>query len=182
MFKMDDPILSGFLEDSLLKGYRLAKQSKNFALLPEPLTYPPLKYVLLFNDIEYLSYEPGHSIEKVKGTVHVIVKFPLDYLRSVDQNLYVKIAAVLEQDFFHPNVYSSIGTICLGRQFSPGTPLDSLTWHIFDIITYRNFTVNENDALNPQACRFMRENPGIIKSLNNESLRGRRFLSEIKKD
>ena len=179
MFNIDDPILSGFLEDSLSKGCRLVEQSKNFTLLPDPSTYPPLQYILLFHDIEYLSYDPGHSIEKVKGTIHVIVKFPANYLRSMDPLLYAKIATVLEQDFFHPNVYSSIGTICLGHQFLPGTPLDSLTWHIFDIITYRNFTVNENDALNPQACRFIRENPGIIKTLNNESLRGRRFLSEI---
>jgi hypothetical protein len=60
---------------------------------------------------------------------------------------------------------SDAGNVCLGGDFAPGTPLSGIVWELFEIVTYRNCTVDERNALNPEACRMVREYPLLLEQL-----------------
>jgi hypothetical protein len=41
---------------------------------------------------------------------------------------------------------------------------------LFEIVTYRNCTVDERNALNPEACRLVREYPSLLTKLGRPPL------------
>lgn len=58
-------------------------------------------------------------------------------------------------DVWHPNIRPPF--VCLGR-IDPGTPLVDLIHRCFELITFENVTMREDDALNRPACAWARRN------------------------
>jgi hypothetical protein len=194
---MDD-IFRSFLVESHTQAAALVAESDILHVVPHPLTAlptvyfpvmthvassPPTIYLILFEDVAYLSATPTGIVEMTTGSLPVEVRFPPDYLRSTDPTLYLKLVTLLDPlsfalphaDFFHPNHDPITGAICLGADFRPGTPLPALIWHIYDIITYANFSVDERNALNPAAGRYWRDHPDELSELPIKPLRRRKL-------
>jgi hypothetical protein len=128
---------------------------------------PPCAYTCTFR-VPYLRRLPSGVVDVHPGPVVCGVRFPEDYLRCIDPMLFLKIASVFNPDFLHPNVLA--GAVCLGSRFAPGTPITGLIWELYEIVTYRNCTVDERDALNPEACRLIREYPALREKLERPRL------------
>jgi hypothetical protein len=161
-----DHIFQTFLENTAVDAAELQDRSAVMTLTPLP-PLPPSRYACMFQ-IPYLHRLRSGIVAIHPGPVHCYIRFPEDYLRSADDRLYMKVASVLDPQFVHPNVL--VGAICLGSAFSPGTPIGALIWELFDIVTYRNCTVDERNALNPEACRLVREYPSLLEQLDRPSL------------
>jgi hypothetical protein len=154
-------VFEKFLENSLAEASALEKQSDVLELVPLP-PLPPSTYLCKFA-VPYLRRQADGTIALAEGPVIAAVHFPEDYLRSVDHWLYLKVATLLTPDFIHPNVRG--GTVCLGADFAPGTPIKGLLWELYDIVTYQNFSLVEHNALNAEACRLLRARQELVKSL-----------------
>jgi hypothetical protein len=116
----------------------------------------------------------------MQGPVNVGVGFPTDYLHGATPDLQYRVACLLTPRFLHPNVYR--GTVCLGAGFAPGTSISELLWEIFGIVSYSNIGLDERNALDPEACRLLREHPELLAELPRKPfLRRRRSIKlEVK--
>lgn len=161
-----DHVFETFLENTAADAFELQDRSDVMTLTPLP-PFPASRYSCTFQ-IPYLHRLQSGIVAVHPGPVHCYISFPEDYLRSADDRLFMKVACVLDPAFLHPNVLA--GAICLGSAFAPGTPIGALVWELFDIATYRNCTVDERNALNPEACRLVREYPGLLQQLEKPSL------------
>jgi hypothetical protein len=159
-----------FLENTRIEASELEGKSRLFRLHGMPPS-PSSRYQLTF-DLAYLRRTASGTVERANGPVHCLLHFPGDYLRSADPKLYLKVAFMLTSQFVHPNVRD--GSICLGVNFAPGSPITAVVWQVFDIVTYRNNTVDERNALNPEACRLLRARPELIDQLDRPPLFGRK--------
>jgi hypothetical protein len=56
---------------------------------------------------------------------------------------------------FHPNTTSSL--MCIGT-IRPGTGIAELCARAYEVLTFQSFTANEHDALNREACAWVRRN------------------------
>ena len=174
-------IFNSFLVDSFNKGMEIARESDVLDILYDDTSNPPWRYLLLFKGIEYLLHNHSGIVETVRSLVPVEVHFPPDYLRTADPGLYLKIAKIVDPltlrrpnaGFFHPNYDPLTGAICLGAKFAPGTSLPVLIFHIYSIITYENYSVDERNCLDPAAARYLRENPEAVAFLRVTPLRRR---------
>jgi hypothetical protein len=121
------------------------------------LSKEPSQFLVRLDKINYLikDHDSG-QVQLIKAPVNFYIHFPIDYSRSIDPYLYLRVVTVLRPDFFHPNIRIPQGWVCLGHNFQPGTPLADLIYHLYEIITYQNTTVDERDAYNPEACRYLR--------------------------
>ncbi|MFQ6114402.1 MAG: hypothetical protein ACE5NG_10010 [bacterium] len=174
-----DKIYLRFLENSFEKAKQLEAES-DILTIEGKRGNPPYNFLLKFEPIHHLIQNIDNGqIQLTEGPVFVDIYFPEDYLRSLDPDFYLKVVGILNPEFFHPNVKMLLGYVCLGHDFLPGTPLSDLIYHLYDIITYHNTTVDERDAFNPAACRYLREYPEIIKQLNNPPLRRRKLKVNI---
>jgi hypothetical protein len=175
-----DSVYSGFLCTSFEQAKQLEVDSDIFKILDHQGD-PPSRFLLQFEGIEYLNQNLETSaVAVVKQPLLVDVHFPRDYLRSTDPQLYLKMVTLLHPEFFHPNVSLPFGYICLGHDFLPGTVLSDLAFHIHEIITYQNMTVDERDAFNPSACRYLRQYPEVLDNLRRPPLRRRRLVLDGK--
>ena len=147
---MDD-VFQTFLDNTAKDAAELQVRSDVVVLDPLP-PLPPSRYSCTFQ-VPHLRRLPSGIVEIHPGPVLCGISFPEDYLRSTDPKLFMKMASVLNPGFLHPNVL--FGSVCLGSAFTPGTPIGALVWELFDIVTYRNCTVDERNALNPEACRLV---------------------------
>ncbi len=78
---------------------------------------------------------------------------PSTYLREVDP---AKVLTWLgPREVWHPNIRPPF--VCLGK-IAPGTPLTDLVHRCFELITFENVTMREDDALNRAACAWARRN------------------------
>lgn len=99
--------------------------------------------------------------------------FPSTYLREVDP---LRIVTMLEpRNIWHPNVRAPF--LCLGHM-PPGTGLVSIVHQVFEIITYQRVTMREDDALNPIACGWTRQNRHLLP-IDPRPLRRRRRRLDI---
>lgn len=184
---MLDGIFKSFLEDGLRRAMEIASESDILEVIPHPSYSPSLLYLLVFNDVAYLRDSGDNNINVSRGIVCVEIRFPLDYLRSTDSNLYLKTATILDPSsllhpdpyLFHPNYDPVSGCICLGADFLPGTPLNNLIFHIYDIISYSNYSTDERNGLNAVACRYLRDHPEVISNLRIMPLRRRRLAAKV---
>ena len=157
-----DPVLSAFLENTKLEAIALVARSDVLTIVPLGPGALSSGYVCEFS-LPYLRRLPNGTVEVAPGPVLIGVRFPEDYLRSADPHLYVKVASVITPDLIHPNI--SGGMVCLGASFSPGTSLTALLWELYDIVSYQNVTLDERNALNPEACRLLREHQQLLEPL-----------------
>lgn len=175
-----DKIYLRFLENSFEKARQLEAES-DILTIADKRGNPPYHFLLKFEPVHHLvqNFDTG-QVQLIQAPVLLDVCFPEDYLRSLDPELYLKMVAILNPAFFHPNVKPFLGYVCLGHDFLPGTPLSDLIYHLYDIITYQNTTVDEQDAFNPAACSYLRQYPEVLKQIQNPPLRRRKLNLNIK--
>ncbi len=175
-----DKVFCRFLQNSFRRAKQLAEKSEVLSIIDQEGD-PPFLFLLEFNNITHLIKDPeSGGVVPFTSPVFANVFFPPDYLRSVDPALYLKMVTIPNQGFFHPNVKLPHGWVCLGHEYLPSTDLSDLIFHVYDIITYQNMTVDERDALNPEACRYLRRNPDIIAGLKSPPLRHRELHVKVK--
>lgn len=158
---MGDRVFLAFLHNTLIQALALVEESDILRILPLP-PLPPSRYLCEFQ-VPYLRRLPSGVVDVAPGPVRAGLSFPENYLYAADPHLYLKVASMLTQDFVHPNVRGSV--ICLGSAFAPGTPFRVLAWELYDILAYRNVTMDERNALNGEACRLLRACPEMVDRL-----------------
>ncbi len=151
-----DPYLR-FLENTWLAAQSLAEESRVLRIRPRGVP-PPAAYLLSF-DIPYLRLTNGGSVEIAPGPVTASIYLPPEYLHSGDPSLPLRVVTVDTPRFVHPNVNR---TVCLGSAFRPGTPFRALVGALYSVLTYRVFSTDERNALNPMACRLLREHAHLL--------------------
>ena len=155
-----DRVFSAFLRNSHQEVMELTRKSDILSMTPLGAA-PPSEYRIQFA-LPYLSWESSGAV-LMPGPVNVGIGFPNHYLRSTDPDLQYKVASVLTPRFLHPNVHR--GAICLGAAFAPGTSISELLWEMFGIVSYSNICLDERNALDPAACRLLRERPELLGEL-----------------
>lgn len=153
-----------FLENTTSEAAELAERSD--VLTITPLAPAPAPAYLCAFDLSYIRRLPAGTVDIASGPIMAVLHIPEDYLRSVDHHLYLRVASVLTPDLVHPNILG--GTVCLGSAFAPGTSITWLLWELFDIASYQNVTFDERNALNPEACRLLREHSHLIDRLQHK--------------
>jgi hypothetical protein len=85
------------------------------------------------------------------------IRLPESYLRLANP------AEILTwlgpEEIWHPNI--SPPFVCVG-DIAPGTPLVDLLHRCFELITYQNVTMREDDALNGAACAWARQHSDLF--------------------
>jgi hypothetical protein len=142
-----DEILNLFLRTQRDEGMRLAAESD----LVELAAIDDRRYVA--------TYSCNGLVRDGNGDVHehdhfgVGIRFPDDYLRSANPGEILTWLG--PNEIWHPNIGPPF--ICLGT-IVPGTPLVDLLHRCFEVITFENVTMREDDALNQPACAWARRN------------------------
>ena len=174
-----DKIYSRFLQKSYEQAKALEAESDILQIVDKKGD-PPFAVLLQFSGIEHLiqNHQTG-QVQMISEPVLADGYFPADYLRNVDPDLYLKVVAILSPDFFHPNVKMPFGWVCLGHDFLPGTTLGDLIFHLYDIISYQNTTVDERDAFNPAACRYLRQYPEVLNEMSRPPIRRRKLKLNV---
>ena len=162
---MDD-VFRLFLENTHAEALEFAARSDVLQIRPEK-SDPPYIYYCEFQ-ASFLGRLPDGTVGIQPGPVRCLIRFPSDYLLSLEPRLYMRVASVLTPNFVHPNVFG--GVVCLGDGFGPGTPISEVIWLLFQIVSYRNCTLDERNAMNAEACRLLRASPGLLGRLERPRL------------
>ena len=80
-------------------------------------------------------------------------------------------------DIVHPNILGSY--ICLGPEFGPTTPIALVLWELYDILAYQNFTTDERNAFNSEACRVLRAHPDVLTRLSFRPFMRRKLEAQV---
>ena len=148
---MADSILDAWATRQYFESMDFAGRSPVLRLAPAAGTQPPRRYIAEFH-CDGLVHAPS-GIEVVNR--HIVgINFPAHYLRTPTRpgEVVTWIAPATE---WHPNVNAPFA--CPGP-IPPGMSLLNLLHQIFQMITWQRFTPREDDALNPAACRWARQN------------------------
>lgn len=156
-----DPVFHNFLTSVWREAKNLQARSDVLTITPLP-PLPPSTFLAEF-ELPYLQRLRDGLIGVAPGPISAVLRFPENYLRSADPLLSARVVSVLTDDLVHPNVYGPV--VCLGSAFAPGTPLVPLLWELWEIFTYQNLTLDERNALDPEACRLLRAHPGLLAQL-----------------
>lgn len=151
---MQDHVFINFLERQLADGMSLAASSDILKLRPLSNGLgPPQRYLAQFH-CRGLIQEPGDRIGEA-NLFEVGIFFPNDYLRrAATPEVLTWLSPVAA---FHPNILGPAGAICIGRM-EPATNLVSILYQVFELIVFRSFNSQENNALNRTACAWARNN------------------------
>lgn len=160
---LSDAVFATFLQRTVVESMDAAGESDILTLVPLP-PLPPATYRCEFS-VRYLRRIGAGLVEPAPGPVVAALHFPQDYLRSVDAHLGVRVVSLVTPDVVHPNVRGA--AVCLGAGFAPGTPIRTLLWELYEILTYRNVTLDERNALDPEACRLLRARPELLAQLGD---------------
>jgi len=148
-------IVDEFLTRTAQAGHKLAEESDIMTLSRVPIAGAGL-FAASFA-IPYLALGPGRFVGIAAGPIEVMIHLGPDYLRQVNP---LEVAMIAQADFFHPNFRWPV--LCLGA-IRAGTPLPVLLRHVYEIITYQNFSTD--DGLNPEACQRLRDEPALLDRL-----------------
>lgn len=171
-----DRVFEAFCFAAQREAEALAAQSDVLtvrALPPEPTS----RFVLQFR-VPYLRRTKQQTINVAPGPVQAIVHFPADYLLGTTPQLWFRVAMITTPDFVHPNVRD--GIVCLGSQFSPGTPFRIIIRELYGIVSFQTMTLDERNAMDPEICRLLRADPQILNALSAPSLTRRVHRVTIK--
>ena len=145
-----DEILKDFLETQRAEGMRLADESD----LLELTSIDDQRYVATFSCKGLVRDAAGEVHEHDRFGVGI--RFPDNYLRSVNPGEILTWLG--PKEVWHPNIGEpGAPFICLGT-IVPGTSLVELLHRCFEVITFENVTMREDDALNRPACAWARRN------------------------
>jgi hypothetical protein len=147
---MTDHVLAGFLERQREDGLALAAQSDLVTLVPLPGT-PTQRYLLQLRCKGLVRTSTGEIAEADRFLLGIW--FPDDYLRRADP--FRVLTWLGPSNAFHPNVRPPFA--CIGRLVAR-TPLVDIIYRAFEVVTYRRVTMQEDDALNHDACVWARRN------------------------
>ncbi len=167
---MIDPIRDNFLFHSQKQLYDLALESDVVSILAEKGS-PPDHYLCCLEHIEHLVRDRNGVVQITDDALLMELCVPADYLKLTDPNLGMRVVG-LGSPIFHPNVRGSI--VCLGETFQPGTGLHEIVRMAYEVVSYQMVTADERNAFDPEACRFVRDNPDILKNLRRLPLRRRK--------
>ena len=95
--------------------------------------------------------EPDGRIHEHFG-FEFALNFSEEWLRFVEPLSVVTVLA--PRALYHPNC--RVPGACIG-DIAPGTEIDDLLYRVFELATWQNFTVSEEDALDFSACQFARQ-------------------------
>lgn len=142
-----DEVRNLFLKSQRREGMELAAASD----LLELEALDDNRYVATFSCNGLVRDAEGAVLEYNRFGVGI--RFSDDYLRVVNPPEVVTWLG--PREVWHPNIAAPF--ICLGA-ITPGTPLVDLLHRCFEVITFQNVTMVENDALNRPACAWARSN------------------------
>lgn len=146
---MPDKTLKSFLTEEYEEVRKFAESSDLVEI--DPVGRPPYQRYVISLFGRGLVLRAGEVVEA--RNFKVGVQIPDDYLRYV---LPGEVLMCLEpMTCYHPNINGPF--MCVGS-IRPGTSLVDLTYQCYEIFGYSNVTMDERDALNPDACRWAREN------------------------
>lgn len=144
---MIDAVLTSFLAHQYGEAKALADRSDLVDLLP--LGSPPYqRFVVRYWCRSLVKTRTGITLG---SRFEVGFRLGNDYLRRADVSQVVTLLS--PPNVFLPNV--SFPFICLGS-LKPGTALVDLIHRVHEILIGRNVTMNEEDALNKEACQWAR--------------------------
>ena len=148
---MTDRILDSFLERQRAEGLALAEASDLLEL--QPLDGPPTRHYIARFRCKGLVRDAGGEVAEA-DRFDVGIWFPDDYLRRAEP--FQVLTWLGPRQVFHPNISDKAPVVCIGR-LTPGTTLVDILYQLFEVISFNNVTVREDDALNPAACAWARE-------------------------
>ena len=142
-----DQILNTFLKKQREDATKLADESDLLALR----VIDDQRFIATFA-CTGLVRDPTGRVQ-LHNRFDVGIRLPEDYLRRVNPNEVLTWLG--PQEIFHPNIKAPC--ICLGA-ITPGTALTELLHRIYELITYQNVTMREDDAFDWDACAWARRN------------------------
>ncbi len=146
-----------FLKQQLIEGQRLAEQTDIVDLHPIGKVEPSA-YIVGFNCRGFI--RPGNSGKVLVAERHGVgIHFPEDYQRRA--NFLEVLTWLGPVQAWHPNIHGPAQRICPGP-LAPGTPLVSLIYQIYEVITCFRVNMREHDCLNPAACPWARANQHLF--------------------
>lgn len=173
-----DRVQLRFLESAAKEARGLSAVSEVLTVTPLP-PLPPAIYLCEFR-VPHLRRADSGRVDVCDGIVVCGIHFPDNYVRSVDPSLPMRVAALIRpRNFVHPNV--SRGSICLGYRFAPGTRMRLLLHELYEIVSYQNYTLDESNAMNAEACRLLRAHPELLERLEPPPLVPRRRRARVEK-
>ena len=163
---MNDPVFDGFLQAAVADAALVSQDSDCMHLQPDPASGTPARaYQGLLKGVEhYVRYSEG-SFVVTRRPIPFQLRFPDDYLRSLDPNLQFRVLST-SRHIVHPNV--SGGVVCLGGRFRPGTRLRSVVEQFYGIATSRVVAINH--PFDSQAAEFYLDHLDVVRNFNNEPL------------
>jgi hypothetical protein len=148
---MIDHVFESFLETQLAEALALESESDLVALMPLPgRRGVPDRYILELG-CRGLVRDPSSREVTERTGFAAGVWFHPRYLKSINASLVVTLLD--PPHVFHPNL--SFPFACLGRM-RPGTGIVEIVYQLFEILTYRKMTIVEWDALDREACAWVR--------------------------
>jgi hypothetical protein len=145
-----DPVFASFLASQAAEGRALAEASDILRLEVWPA--PPPHFLAEFA-CRGLVREAGGAIRPVEG-FRVGIYFPPDYLRrSVSA---FEMLRLYTPGVWHPNASPELPVLCIGR-ITPGTGLVEILHRIFELLSYQRYNAREPEALNKEACAWVRQ-------------------------
>ncbi len=145
---MHDPVFRAFLEQQRVDALLLADASDILELTP--LDPDPCQRYLAEFRCTGLVRDAGGVQRADRFTVGI--RLPADYLIRIEPLTIVTVQRPLNA--WHPNIFGPV--LCPGY-IVPGTPLPNLLFDIYEILTYHRVNMNEQHALNRDACAWARQ-------------------------
>jgi len=170
-----DEVLTRFLHNAGREAAELNRRSDVVRLAP--VSPDPVETYCCEFRLRYLRPNGSGDIEVAPGPILALIRFPLDYLCPVGPPLGLRVVALLTADVLHPNVRGPY--VCLGGGFRPATALSVLVMEMYDVLSYRNYTLDHN-ALNPAAAEVLRGRPGLLAGLQAPALFPRKSGSPLR--
>ena len=168
---MTDDVRSTFLENQQKEALALSNASDRVDIIPLG-DEEPERYLVHFNCRGLVKNPSSGEIEEANDFA-LGIWFPPDYLRRLHPGQVVTWLDPLNT--IHPNIKPPL--FCVGNM-APGTPLVDLVTQAFEIITYNLVTMNEDDALDWDACQWARQHQHLFP-VDRRPLRRRTALLDI---
>jgi len=151
-----DPILSGFLQAQFTAARTLSRESDIVSVFPVdgPL---PQHYIAEFRCRGLV--REGNAPPAACDFFAFGIWFPDMYLRA-DFKVSDIITVLSPQNLFHPNARPPY--VCVGETMRAGTELTDIVYQLYEIVSYQKVTMNENKALNWDACVWARQNTHLL--------------------
>jgi hypothetical protein len=146
-----DLILQHFLEAQREEGLRLAAASD----LLDLETMDAQRFIASFYCTSLARSAEGRVVETQRSVVGI--RFSDDHLRFPPRPEMLTWLEPL--DAWHPNIRPPF--ICIGA-IRAGEGLESLLYRCFEVIRFANVTMQENDALNHEACGWARHHTQLF--------------------